>query len=496
LTSVSTRVPSERLARPDASAAIAPGASGPFEWQAYLVTFALGAAFFALNEDFTLTGDSAIYADYALNARFDEVVVHYGYYRLLWVLHHTIGAWTGVPLEELLVHLNVAFGASSLAVGLALGRELLGERRSALLAVVIFAVTLRVVTNASSGEVYIAQTFTLLVSFLLFVRGHVVAAGVAAGLALYITTLSVFACLFYPVVDWQRHGRIRLDVWAKLLSAAALVYGPLLMVHGHALLWGKRGLLAISGGTATSYRSLIVNTPAYQFKQYTTMLLLAIPLLRAWRAERGVLALTAAVIVPHLYVIAKLTLEDDVFILPTDFFFACCLAAGARHVGGRWGRAFVGASVVVHVTIMIGLRMFFPADDNRGDGLEQRMIARTYLASPDSRVVTDWTRAVTLTYFGRPTIRGLIEDDPIFPRAVWLSGDELVSSVPPGAQVYALEFWSPSPIGRVFRSEEYMERRRADNSSRALAKRRLGLDCPDLVWHGRYTVYRCHDPRE
>src|SRR4051812_10335336 len=49
-----------------------------------LLVIAIGSlALFALNVDFWLYGDAALYADYSISRTFTEVTLHFGYY---WIL--------------------------------------------------------------------------------------------------------------------------------------------------------------------------------------------------------------------------------------------------------------------------------------------------------------------------------------------------------------------------------------------------------------------------
>ncbi len=488
----------------------APGASSTVADDAdlsprvYLAVFLAGVLFFALNENFVLSGDSALYADYALNEKFDEVTVHYGYYRLIWALNSTLGAWFRIPMHEMLVHLNVVCGALSLPVALALARILLRDSRYALLAVGILAISGRVVMNATTSEIYMVQTLLLLVSFLLFARDRVNLAGIVAGSALYITPLSIFACLFFPFFAWQYRGRVRIAVLVRVAAIAFAVYLPFLIVHGYEMLWGIRGLLRISSMDKTLPLTLLANFPKYQFKHYTLLLVLALPALWAWRREKALLVLTAAVFLPHLYVIAKLTGEDNVFILPVDFFFACCLAAGARALVSRKVTRYLTPVLVTgHLAIMIGTGTFFSFRNHRTDAEELRTLASTYLEGKDAVLITDWNLLISLPYFGRPSIRGPVTADPLYLQI--LDIDNVALDVEAGTftdwsglasrinvpNIYVLETWSASGMAELFKSDANLAQVRDAHSWRAHAKELLGLDCRELLHHGAHDLYRC-----
>jgi hypothetical protein len=495
---------SASVSRPAESAASTTIEGADFSPRVYVAVFLAGLLFFALNEDFALSGDAALYADYALNAKFDEVTVHYGYYRLIWLLNTTLGTWFHIPMHEMLVHLNVVCGALALPVALALARIMLRDSRYALLAVGFLGICGRVVMNATTSEIYMAQTLALLVSFLLFARDRVNLAGVVAGLALYMTPLSIFACLFFPVYDWQYRGRVRVAVWARVALIAFAVYLPFLIVHGYEMLWGIRGLLRISSKDQTLPLTLLANFPKYQFKHYTVLSLLALPAVWAWRREKALLVLTAAVFLPHLYVIAKLTGEDNVFILPVDFFFACCLAAGARVLASRKSTRYVTPVLVTaHLAIMIGTGALFSFQNHRGDAQELRTLARTYLEGKDAVLLTDWHLLISLPYFGRPSIRGPVTTDPLYRQI--LDIDNVAYAVDEGTsldtsglglwanhpEIYVLETWSASGMAKLFRSKETLTRVGEQHSWRARAKELLGLECGKLLYHGTYDLYRC-----
>jgi hypothetical protein len=275
------------------------------------------------------------------------------------------------------------------------------------------------------------------------------------------------------------------------------VYTPFLIVHGYEMLFGVRGLLAIPHSIPTLPVDVLTNFPLFQFKAYTVLVLLALPLVWAWRRERALLIVTAAVFVPHLYVISKLTTEDNVFILNTDLFFCCCLAAGARVLAAnrlRLIRLVPAALLVVHLGLMTASRTFFSFENHRGEAGEQGGIARRYLEGQDAALITDWSHAVTITYYGRPTLRGTVTDDPLYAQMVDATTRELTSRTPTARDLYVLETWSPGGLAKLLKSPAAMERARQQHSYRSWAKQRFGFECPELIQRGKYEefeLYRC-----
>jgi hypothetical protein len=469
------------------------GRESRIDWRDSIVAIVLGLLFFGVNENFTLSGDSALYIDYALNAKFDEITVHYGYYRVIWAIDRLIGAPLGIPLHEMVVHMNVVFGALSLAVGLGLARHLIRDRGYAILAVVFFAVNGRMMLNAAMGEIYMLQTLLVLISFLLYVRDRVAWAAFAAGLSLYVSPLSVFAFGFYPTYDLIRWRRFRWNVWLKLIIVGFLTYLPFLVVHGREMLFGIRGLLVIPNISTSNPAELLRNFPQFQFKHYTTLLLLAVPALLSWRRERSLILLMLAVFIPHLYVIAHLTSEDNVFIFNTDFLFCCTLAAGARALATRWsgGRFVWPALLAAHVLLMTLTRTYFSFDNRRNEASELAAVGRKYLEGRSAALITEFNQSVTVPFFARATVRGPLMQDTLWAQMADVSSRADLAPRLRVAEIYVLETWMPSGLSNLFRSDDQIAAIRAQNQWRGWAKRVAGIDCDELVQKGIYELYRC-----
>lgn len=454
-----------------------------------------GLLFYGLNVDFMLRGDAAMYADYVLLSKFDELSLHIGYYAVLWVADRVLGA-VGIPIQETSVWLNVACTAATLGVSYLLARDLLGSRRTGLLVVVVLAACGRVTMNATTSEVYALQTLLVLSSFLLFGRSRVVAAGLAAGGALLVSPLSAFAFLFHPVLDWQRTRAVRWRVWLRLAGGAALVYLPYLAVLGRELFWGRRGLLDINDAVALDLAATLTRVPLYQFKHYTFLLLLLLPALWAVREHRRFLALTLAVVVPHLYIVMKLTSEDNVFLLNTDFFLACWLVLGWRQLEKtRLGRWIAPAPLVAHVALLLAAGSLFAFQNNRAYAGELRSIARDLVAGRDATVVSDWDGGMSLTFFGRERPVSTIERDPLYLHQYDIG--EVRTEDPAKlrrADLYLLETWSAGGLRRLLSSPESQAEMARRSTVRARARRLLGLECGTLVRAGIHPLYRCTLP--
>jgi hypothetical protein len=457
-----------------------------------LIVVVAGLIFFGLNVDFVMRGDASMYADYVLLGKFDELTVHTGYYWLMFALHQTIGRALGIPVHELMVWIDVVFGGLSLGVMYFLARHFLGSRRDAVLCVVIVALCGRFTMSATSSEIYIPQVFFVMSSFLLFVRERIVAAGLVGALALLISPLSVFAYLFFPVYDYQRAGRVRVGVLLALAGSALLVYGPFLLFTWTELLWGRRGLLGINDLLPPEPRQMIRNFLLFQFKSYTFLLLLVIPALLAARRHLRFLALTLAVTIPHVLIVLKLVSEDNVFLLNTDFFFACWLVLGWRYlertVVGRW---LAPLPLAAHALVLLLSGSIMSFEYHRGFSGEMRMIAGDYLQGRDAGVISDWDGVISLTFFGRERVYSTIERDSLFSRMYDITRlDRRDSAVLNRAELYLLDPWGPGPLKKLFASEESIAADREQHSIVARANRELGLTCT-LEKQLTFPFYRC-----
>ena len=448
---------------------------------------------YTVNVDFTLYGDAGMYADYVVLRKFDEVTLHLGYYLLVFLGDKVLGGLFGIPIPETEVWLNVVAGTLSVGVAYLLARELFGARREALLCAMIFGLSGRVFNNATSSEMYMVQTLCVLTSFYLFVRERIVLSGIVCGMALLVSPLSAFAYLFYPVYDFQRSGTIRWAVLFRLAAAGLLVYLPYLIVDGHELLFGVRGLLTIHKLVRFDPLASLAHFPTYQFKAFTVLSVLLIPAVMAWRANRRVFILALAVGIPHLYIILKLTGEDHVFILNSDFFYACCLVIGWRQMQ-TWkiGRVVAPLLLVAHVGLYVASGIIHTFQPHRDYADELRRVARTYLTGRNSIIVTDWGRAVALTFYGRPKPTTTVLMDSLFQHQIYDVEGEPLQPITylDRPEVYLLDAWTPSPLNHLLRSQAALENFRQQNSILGIARREFKLDC-SLIEVTTHRIYRC-----
>ena len=452
-----------------------------------------GLLLFALDVDFLLYGDAALYGDYSLRRKFTEVTLHIGYYWLLIGANATFGNLFNVPMQELMVWVNVVGGAFILAMSYLLALEFLGRRRSALLTAFVMGFVGRLNYNATTSEMYVVQTSFVLLSFWLFTRDKTVFSALSAAAAMLVSPLSAFAFLFFPVYDRQKHQRIR---WRELLMFAAIVivaYLPYCVHYYEDLLWGRRGLLVIRSQSAIAPAQLLANFPKYQFKQYTALLVLVVPALIYARKHARLFAIAAAVAIPHLYIILKLTAEDNVFILNTDLFFVMILVAGWSEISTRKYLKWIGpAALSLHVIILIASGSIFTFTAHRGYAQEMKGIADKYIRNKDATMITDWGTAVSFVYFGRTVPATVLTDEPLFKQQVYDADDPQANNpaLLNAKDLYLMDRWAPTPLNHLFRSKEAIQKQSEEYSTLSVAERRLKVKCT-LINEATNRLYHC-----
>lgn len=460
-------------------------------WRVAMALAVLSLLFFAVNVDFLMRGDATTYATYVLLGKFDDITLHNGYYFIIYALHHGIAAPLGVPVHETMALVNVLCGAVATALVYLLVERLVGQRAVAIMAAVLYAISGRVLMNATSSEIYMMQTVFVLLAMWWYAGEQAFAAGLAAGASLLVSPLSAFAFLFFPVWELTQPEGVRWRAFGRFVLGGTLVYMPYLVTCWRELFWGRRGLLVIRNVSLINVELLAVNTPKYLFKHYTALLLLLIPATLELRTNRRFFWLTLATVLPHAYIVAKLTSEDHTFLLNADPFLCAWMALGAaalfthRHL--RW---LAPLPVVVHLLLFVKSGAIFSGQHHRGYADELRQTARTYLVGKPAVMITDWDVSIAMTHFGRDSVVSIPERDPLFAHMYDLTARDGPRPSLAGQQLYLMETWSPSGLNRLLRSPESLDALRRTLSVRAVAERRLGLRCSELS-RRIHVLYRC-----
>lgn len=297
-------------------------------------------------------GDAAVYAQQVLAADFASRPVHLGYYLLAALLC----LFQDVP-DYYFNWISGLFGAGTLALVYSLARLYLRQDESArpeppapagkgatrspkgrfrgagglaLAAPAALFGNAVFLENAVHAEIYAAQTFFLLASLLLFLRGRLVAAGLCLGVAGLVTPSAVF---FAPALLLARRPRPA-GLLVVAATALAVVLLPILPLLGE-YLHGDRGLLA-----ATRQGMGPLQIAAKEVFEVGVGFLAFLPLLAlgAWRAAtrpalRPFLAALAAVWAATLFFGERFA--DVPVQLPTYTLAAVLAALGAAELVQR-----------------------------------------------------------------------------------------------------------------------------------------------------------------
>ena len=318
-------------------------------------------------------------------------------------------------------------------------------------------------------------------------------AGVLGGVALYVSPLSVFAYLFFPVLDVHRHGQIRWRVMLTLAGTGLLTYTPLLVVSGREMLWGRRGILAINEARPLVFFEAMRNIVIYLFKHYTFLVFLLVPGLLGFRQFKALLVCSLAVFLPHLYVASSLPGENGVFLTIMDFFLSAWIAVGWKMLRQHRLWAWVPVALfVMHLAILLTSRTIFSFNFHPRYGEQLREFVNQHVADQDVLVLTDWDLTMTLTYFGRDAIEGGIEDDPLYTKMLDVSERETLpqSEATPTRGYIVVDPWLPGKIARLLGSGEQLAAGRQRYSMRVRAETLLGLHC-DRIADVPHPSYRC-----
>ncbi len=196
------------------------------------------AVFAALAPNALTNGDPAVYAQQIKRADFSGRTTHIGYYLIASVLTIFAPDFSDRALNLL----NCFFGAATLGVGSLLAIALGGGRIAAITAALVLISNHLVVLNSLHAEVYIVQTFFLVLALYLWLRRWPVAAGLAFGVATLVTPSTLLAAPAFPLL------RPRLKALLRLGFAAAAILAACLGLVLEDYLWGPRGLLRAASG--------------------------------------------------------------------------------------------------------------------------------------------------------------------------------------------------------------------------------------------------------
>lgn len=452
--------------------------------------FAVACVFYLASLDFATTGDSVYYANLIDTLRFDQLTLHQGYY-VAGLVFAKLGEWLfGASTVQSITAMNAFFGAGMLAVAYPLLCRYLGSNRDALIGVLMLLFSHRVFFNATMAEIYSMQAFLIWTSFLLFENRRFYWAGVFVALAMWVSPLTVFFGLWFPLVAWLRGFG-----WSALFKfavAGALLYVPFLAVFYEELFWGTRGILKISEQREYLPLESVKNFAKFQFKHFSVLHALLIPALFALKRERTLVWMTLALALPNVYVLSKLPGEENVFISPLDLFFVCWFMVGWR-VLREHSLVWIAYAVFLYQVITFAITehsLFRPSNADYDTHI--REIGRIVNAEKDPAVLTVWATQMDYVYYNRSEPYFPIEQGPWFEQTIKIDeiSDETKAEILEHEVIFVIDNYRPSGYSELYMSEASLSRRYETSSIRRRVEQPLGFECePVLV--GRTTLYRC-----
>ena len=458
-------------------------------WSIFLV----GCILFITNLDFTSTGDAIYYANIIDTLRFDQLTVHQGYYLIGYLFAQLFTSIGGLPTDQALALMNALFGAGALCIGYLLLKHYLESTRDALLGTIILLLCHRFFVNSTSAEVYIVQTFFIWSSYLLFERRSFYSAGIAIGIAMWVSPLTVAFGLVFPVVAWLRGYGIRALI--KLSIPALLIYLPFLFLFYEELFWGVRGLIEQDEQRDIDLALTAQDVFRYQIKHYSFLNLLFLPALMELKREKQLLYISIAATIPNIYVISQLPGEDNVFILTLDIFIVCWYMIGWRYLRERSLAPLAIVILLAHVFVFLFSERPFIDDTHKNYADEMVAIGHIVQDSEESIIFMDWARRMAFVYYNRDEASYPIEQGHWYD----ISGDiaDIIKYKKFGTDdfagyetFYVLESYSASPRASLFLSEQSLRERYETMSEKRRIERFLNVKCR-LIRPGLHKLYKC-----
>ncbi len=427
------------------------------------------------NRNYRINGDALVYSEIVRDGTWSSLPIHAGYYALVHVSYGLASRFQSIPLERFLVALNALLGAAGIGAAYLVGRTLVNQRWVAFVSAVVLMVSGRYFMNATTAEVYMAQTFFLLCAFYLFLRGRPLWAGASYDLSILISPLSLFFLFFFPLT-----AALRKPLRGTLLPFGILLALPVLgfaFLGLEALLWGGRGLLRYASNVAPDLKEgvAVYATDAVQhYGVLVPLMFLGIPgLFRL--ANRDAAWIVLGVFAAHLYPMAMMRGGGQEQLLPLDYFCAFLIATGLWYVHSRFRLPALSASLlVIYVLSSVYLQGMFIVGDEREYADDLREIHRRTVAS-NGVIVMSWWDGVAYDYYNGNSI-GVRPAESTRTRVI---DEERLGTekIDVGERVFVLESYVPSRIATLVLSKEKLEERRLRYSSVLRAEKALGVQC-------------------
>lgn len=299
-------------------------------------------------------GDGAVYVDQISQGNLTALPTHIGYYLVAFPFSQI----KLLPLDFTFNLINCLFGALTLAVIYLLGFMISHKRVVGLFAAGVLGVNLIFVFNSIFAEIYITQTFFLLLAFFLWLSAGSVLAGISFAIAFLVTPASVLAIPCFLVLRPKPKDLFKF--FAAFVVPAALILVP----FWHEYLFGGRGLLLSASRTF-----ILQDALSKEASEFFNGFVVAVPFVLSGaglvivQKERRIFGFAVLGMWVVIFYFAETTGDVPVQ-LPTYTLFAVLAGFGLETFlpsdvrAGYWARlAFVAA-----ISAIIILRLLFRPD--------------------------------------------------------------------------------------------------------------------------------------
>ncbi len=220
------------------------GRAGRLALLASVVSFVL---FASLAPDALTNGDDAVYVQQIKSLDLSKRTTHLGYYLLACPLALLAPDFSDHALNLL----SAFFGALTIGAIFLLTKALSGSSAAAVSSGLFLATNYVFVANSVFAEVYVSQTFFLVLALMALLEGRPIAGGLAFGLSALITPSTLLAAPGLVVLRPRLGQLIRFGAAAGLLLVLCLSW----VLDDY--VFGERGLLAAAGGVADLHAAVM-----------------------------------------------------------------------------------------------------------------------------------------------------------------------------------------------------------------------------------------------
>ncbi len=196
----------------------------------FLISFTL---FASLTPNALINMDAGVYAELIANSELSLMRCHLGYYLLGIMFTFVLRSSSDYTLNLM----SCFFGALSISLIFHMGLTLFRKHTAAVISSLFLATNFIFLKNALYAEIYVPQTFFLLLALQFWLLNKPILTGLSFALATLITPTSIFAIPCFIILRPHKRALFRFAAIAFIILAA------LLLPHWRDYLFGHHGVL-------------------------------------------------------------------------------------------------------------------------------------------------------------------------------------------------------------------------------------------------------------